>query len=238
MKTSIVCRVLHNWISVALALPLFIVGMSTFFMSHEKSLGSLVIAYTNTPLELKDLLYTPDGRQLLATKHGVFKLLDNKIEPVYALKNYEIRTLELLNDGRVLAAGKHGLWMSSTDEDWIKLYIADIHGMHIQPQNWYLITKEQGILISKDQGLNWENEPNITHLLNTMTDKRPRLLSEFMRDLHTGKALLGKNYEWIWADLLALVLVILTLSGIYMWWKTRKRKRQREELKAASTSIE
>ncbi len=224
MKTSFGSRVLHNWVSVALVLPLFIVGMSTFFMSHEKSLGSFVIAYTDAPLELKDLLYTPDGRQFLATKNGVFQLLDNKIESVDALQNYEIRTLELLSDGRILAAGKHGLWLGSADGHWAKLYDADVHGMQIQSQSWYLITKEQGVLISKDQGMNWENESSIMLSLTTMTDKQPLQLGKFMHDLHTGKALMGKHYEWIWADLLALVLVILALTGIYMWWKTQKRK--------------
>lgn len=224
MNAPFSSRVLHNWVSVALVLPLFIVGMSTFFMSHEKSLGSFVIAYTDAPLELKDLLYTPDGRQLLATKNGVFQLFDDRVEPVDALQNHEIRNLELLGDGRVLAAGKHGLWLGGAEGRWEKLHKADIHGIHVQSESWYLITKEQGVLISKDQGLSWENESSIAQSLTTMADKRPLQLGKFMHDLHTGKALMGAHYEWIWADLLALVLVMLSLTGIYMWWKTQKRK--------------
>jgi hypothetical protein len=214
MKNPVSARGVHNWISVALVLPLFIIGMSTFFMTHEKSLGNFVIAYTDAPLELKDLLYTTDGRQFLATKNGVFQLVNNKLEPIYALQGHEIRTLELLNDGHVLAAGKHGLWLGKTDGNWIKLYDADIHGMQIQSQTWYLITKEQGVLSSKDQGLSWKNDLNISQALATMNDKQPLQLAKFMHDLHTGKALLGNHYEWIWADLLALVLVLLSLTGI------------------------
>lgn len=224
MKASFSSRVLHNWLGVALVLPLFIVGMSTFFMSHEKSLGSIVVAYTDTPLELKDLLYTPDGRQLLATKNGVFERIDQKMKALEGLQNNEIRTLDLLSDGSVLAAGKLGLWKEETNGNWTKLYDADIHGIQIHSQNWYLVTKEQGVLSSKDQGLSWESESNIMQSLTTISEKRPLQLGKLMHDLHTGKFFMGKHYEWIWADSLALVLVILSLTGIYRWWKSQKRK--------------
>ena len=224
MKFSFSSRAVHNWLSVALVLPLFMVGMSTFFMSHEKSLGNVVIAYTQDPLELKDILYTSDGRQLLASKSGVFQLNGDKFEAIKALQNDDIRTLDLTQNGEVLAAGKHGLWVGSVKGQWRKLNDADIHGIQVRAQSWYLITKEQGVLVSTDQGLHWEKEQNINQALSAMDHKHPVLLGDFMEDLHSGKAIMGKQYEWIWADLLALVLVILSLTGIYMWWKSQKRK--------------
>lgn len=223
-KNTFSSRLLHNWVSVALVLPLFIVGMSTFFMSHEKSLGGFIIGYTSEPMELKDLLHTPDGGTFLATKNGLYQLINNKLVPVEALQNDEIRVLELLDDGRLLAAGKYGLWLQDPDANWQKLHHADIHGIQILPERWYLITKEQGVLISIDRGLSWQSENNITQLLNAMDNKRPLQLGKLMNDLHTGKALMGHHYQWIWSDLLALVLVLLSLTGIYMWWKSQKRK--------------
>jgi hypothetical protein len=215
--------VLHNWVSVALVLPLFIVGISTFFMSHENALGQLVIGYSTEAVEIKDLLNTPDGRIYLATKSGVYQVTNNTLTPIKALSS-EIRVLELLDDGRMLAAGKHGLWLNEPNVGWKKLHHGDIHGMQILSRRWYLITKEQGVLLSNDQGQSWQQELQITQLLNAMPNKRPLKLGKLMRDLHTGKALMGTHYQWIWADILALVLVILALTGIFMWWKSQKRK--------------
>ncbi len=222
-KHAFSTRVLHNWVSVALVLPLFIVGMSTFFMTHDKALGQTIIGYTSEAVEIKDLLKTSDGRTFLATKNGVYQAIDNKLTAIKALSS-EIRVLEQLDDGRLLAAGKYGLWLGEHNNNWKKLHNADIHGMQILAEHWYLVTKEQGLLFSYDQGQNWQQEQQIAKLLGTMESKRPLQLGKLMKDLHTGKALMGKKYEWIWADILALVLVILALTGIYMWWKSQKRK--------------
>ncbi|MBL4879893.1 MAG: PepSY domain-containing protein [Oleispira sp.] len=220
---SFSARVLHNWFSIALVLPLFIVGMSTFFMSHEEALGQYVIGYSSEAAEIRDLLTTTDGRTFLATKEGAYQATENTLIPIEALSS-EIRMLEQLNDGRILAAGKYGLWISESEGAWVKRYSGDIHGVQIEAQLWYLITKRQGVVISRDQGLSWQKEPQVDQLLSSLEGKRPLMLGDFMKDLHTGEALLGKKYEWIWADILAFVLVLLSLTGVYMWWKSQKRK--------------
>ncbi len=224
MKTVIGSRTLHNWIGIVLVVPLFIVGMSTFFMSHEKSLGNFVIAYTNDPLELKDILHTPDGRLLLATKNGVYERHGDTWAVIDSLQGQDVRSLEILAGGQVLAAGKQGLWVEVDGGSWQQRHDADIQGLQVYLNNWYLVTKEQSILISHDQGGSWQPAASLTNSLSALNVKRPLQLNKFMHDLHTGKALLGKHYEWIWADLLALVLVLLSLTGVYMWWKSQKRK--------------
>jgi len=224
-------RVLHNWFSIALVLPLFIVGMSTFFMSHEKALGQYVIAYTDEAAEIRDLLATADGRTFLATKAGAYQATSvqeqgkDKIvfAPIEELSS-EIRILEQLNDGRILAAGKHGLWLSEADGLWQQRYSGDVHGVQIEAQLWHVITKRKGVLMSRDQGLSWQKDSQIDQFLSSLQGKRPLMLGDFMKDLHTGEALLGREYEWIWADILAFVLVLLSLTGVYMWWKSQKRK--------------
>ncbi len=224
MKTVITSRTLHNWLSVALVVPLFIVGMTTFFMAHEKSLGDIVIGYSHEPIELKDILYTPNGRKLLASKVGVFEYLDGGLVAIDSFHGQDIRTLELLDDGQILAAGKRGLWLESSNGSWSKHHDGDIHGLQVYLNDWYIVTKMQGVLVSEDRGGSWQEEPNYSNSLENLSVKSPLQLGKFMNDLHTGKALLGKHYEWIWQDLLALVLVILSLTGIYMWWKSQKRK--------------
>ena len=220
---GVTSRLLHNWISVALVLPLFAVGMSTFFMTHEKALGQYVIGYTTEGVEIKDVLNTADGRLFLATKNGLYQATASTFTPIQELRS-EIRVLEVLDDGRLIAAGKQGLWLQDLTGTWNVLHQSDIHGLQILPELWYIVTKEQGVLTSLDEGMTWQQEFKIEQLLGTMENKRPLQLGKFMNDLHTGKALMGKQYKWIWADVLALALVLLALSGIYMWWRSQTRK--------------
>ncbi len=195
-------------------------------MSHEDALGEYVIGYTNEAMEVRDLLKTSNGRTLFATKEGVYEAKNkNTLIPVEALSS-EIRVLEQLNDGRIFAAGKYGLWLGEVNGLWVKRYSGDIHGVQIEKNRWYLTTKKQGVVFSADQGLSWQAEPQIDLLLCTLDGKRPLKLGNLMEDLHTGKALLGDEYEWIWSDILASVLVFLSLTGIYMWWKSQKRKQE------------
>lgn len=217
-------RTLHNWIGAVLVLPLFIIGMSTFFMSHEKTIGQTVIGYTNQAAQIRALLKTADGRILLATKQGVYeKNIENTLIPIEAL-NSEIRVLEQLNDGRILAGGKYGLWLSEPNHSWVKRYDGEIRGVQINSKHWYLATTKQGVVVSLDEGLSWQTDLQIKQLVNSLNAKQPLILSDFMKDLHTGEALLGSEYEWVWADILAFVLVFLALTGIYMWWKSQRRK--------------
>lgn len=44
-------------------------------------------------------------------------------------------------------------------------------------------------------------------------------LSKIIMDIHTGKLFLGKQYEWIWIDLLGYACVGLGLTGLVMWMR-------------------
>lgn len=60
-------------------------------------------------------------------------------------------------------------------------------------------------------------------------------LGKLMLDLHTGRAFLGKEAEWIWIDLLGLVWVFLGGTGLYLWWhaQTRRRNVARKQFEAS-----
>ena len=48
-------------------------------------------------------------------------------------------------------------------------------------------------------------------------------LKNLIMDMHTGKAFLGKSAEWIWIDVLGIVLCLLSLTGVWVWWQGRRR---------------
>jgi uncharacterized iron-regulated membrane protein len=50
-------------------------------------------------------------------------------------------------------------------------------------------------------------------------------LHQFMRELHSGAYFFGKGPgEMIWSNVLGWILVLLSLTGLWMWWKTQQQK--------------
>lgn len=65
-------------------------------------------------------------------------------------------------------------------------------------------------------------------------DARTRVLTRerLVRDLHSGR-FFGLWAKWL-ADLLALVLVALSVSGVWLWWRTRREFPKRIAARASS----
>ena len=65
----------------------------------------------------------------------------------------------------------------------------------------------------------------VTAYARTMPE-RPLTLGNLVMDLHTGKAFLSKDTQWLWIDATGAVMTFLGLSGLVVWWRTRRRKAQ------------
>ncbi len=213
----------HIWISVIFTLPLFVVGMTTFFIAHEKSLGMKDISLGTKIQEIEDFIMLPDSTNLIATKGGVFWMRPEGPKSIVELEHNEYRHLTPLIGGKILASGKQGLWLGTIGGKWTQLSDADIHEIHVNDTRWTLITKEQGVQVSSDNGLTWNRDASIDAMI-TLLPEQPMSLNKWVMDLHTGKAIFGKQLEWIWIDFLGFVLILVSLTGIYMWWKSKRRK--------------
>lgn len=236
-------RTWHNWISVILSLPILIVAVTAVFIAHNHELELKEIDVTGAvswlpgygeaemkamKTEVRASLATPDGRQWLGTKAGLYEVADGQARQVEALGGAEVRDLAAASFGLVVAA-KNGIWVQG-GEGWRKAVKGDAWNANPQADGSIAVTlKDRGVLTSRD-GRDWSENTLASAALAAMPAEtlvaKPITLGNLVMDLHTGKAFFGKEWEWIWIDLVGLVMAFLGGTGVYMWWRAERRKRE------------
>jgi hypothetical protein len=215
----------HTWGSVALGLPLLLVGLTTFFIAHEKPLGTKDIVVplggqASEPAEIRASLRI-GNEQWLSTKQGVFRLEGDRAIRLGGSPNDEIRDM-VSAGGAVLLAGKKALWRYENGQA-TQAYKADCWQVAADGAGFAAACKNVGLLVSAD-GKAWQTRA--VQFPERATDEAPTgtPLSKIIMDMHTGKFFLGKEYEWIWIDLLGLACVGLGITGLVMWMRGRRQR--------------
>lgn len=236
----------HTWWSVALAAPIMIVSVTAIFIAHDKSLALKEIpvaadwlpGYAATPAmmpELRAIHRGPDGREHVATNYGLFVRSGDRVEPIEALGKTDIRTLTQAGD-TLLAAGKTGVW-ALRGGAWEQLLRGDAWSAGAAPDGTLVAAiKDRGALMSSDGGRTWQIDDSVRQGLATYASgltAQPLTLHKLVMDLHTGKAFFGKEYEWLWIDIVGAAMAFLTASGLVMWWRARRQKRLMAEAAGA-----
>ena len=229
----------HAWWSVVLALPIVIVSMTAVFIAHEDALG-----LKNVPLPASLRLNSEDkavarsievralhmhsGTAFVATKYGLLRQREDELDAVAPLTGVEVRGLASAGDTLFVAA-KNGVW-ALRDGEWRLAYKGETWSVSPLPGGDVAIaTKGSGLLLSRDSGITWESNPDLVDALSRhVADAGPQkiTLHKLIMDMHTGKAFFGKEYEWLWIDIVSGTMVFLTFSGLFIWWRGRRRKRQ------------
>ncbi|MBS4053076.1 MAG: PepSY domain-containing protein [Methylomonas sp.] len=225
----------HAWLSIVLSIPLFLVGVTAVLIAHNKTLGLKDMPLnwlSDSPMraaelpEIRASLSSRDGRRFLGGKSGLYVLQHDKIHAVAALAGSEVRSLSE-NQQLLVAAGSMGAWLLN-GETWRAVYRKPVHQAHIGADNSiFLATVEHGLLVSRDLGASWQADQPSLAALQTLPPAAVRenySFNKLVMDVHTGKAFMGKSWEWLWIDCLGLLLVFLALSGVYLWWQGQKRQ--------------
>lgn len=215
----------HTWGSVTLGLPLLLVGLTTIFIAHEKRLGTKdivlpVSAITRDSVEIRASVRV-GNEQWLSTKRGIFRLDGEHATPLEGSPQDEIRDMVSAGD-MVLLAGQKGLWLYAQGHATL-VYKADCWQLAAQSEGYVAACKDVGLLISKD-GKEWQTRAVQFPEQTTATAQTGIPLSKIIMDMHTGKLFFGKQYEWIWIDLLGLACVGLGLTGLVMWMRGRRQR--------------
>lgn len=236
----------HRKLGVVFVLPMLIVGVTSIFMAHDKSLGFEKVMVNAGWLpgygedmmkmerqEIKAGLVLPGGEQLVGTKMGLYRFVGGKITPVPGFESRDIKGLAH-HDGRIFVGAKMGLWGSSRDGGWEKLYNKEIHSINISHDGRILLaTHDEGLMISGDGGKTWSGSPELMKTLESipvMATAQTGMISlkKLIDDMHTGKAFFGKKLEWIWVDILAVLIIFFTAGGFYFWiWKKQRKAEPR-----------
>ncbi|MFQ3576702.1 MAG: PepSY domain-containing protein [Cytophagales bacterium] len=242
----------HLWIGVLLSFPIIVVGLTAILIAHKKSFDKWVI---NAPvlqekyqkLEFKEIraVANSNGYDYLATKNGLFVLNeDDEWQKVINTENAEFKQL-LKTQEAIIAIGKNGLWKISGLESE---KISSLESLHLSLEDngkWVLTTKN-GILSSHDQGKTWNPDSFLNESIQQITmvnmekddekeGKAGIKFNKLVMDMHTGKFFTGKEYEWLWIDIVGGSLVLLTLTGLWMWVIKQKAK---HKLKKALSKTE
>ena len=217
----------HTWGSVLLGVPLLLVGLTTFFIAHDKALGTREITVpigsnvgpkAAATLEIRSAARI-GAEQWIGTPHGIFRLDGAHAIAINGAPKDEIRDLVAAGNA-VLLAGKKALWRYD-DGQAAQILKADC--WQVSAGDGYTAAcKEVGLLESKD-GKQWQARSVEFPASALAAASSGTPLSKIILDIHTGKLFFGKQYEWIWIDLLGLACVGLGITGLVMWMRGRRR---------------
>lgn len=228
----------HIWVSIILALPLFIVGTSAVFIAHKQSLGTEEVrvdakwlpgyrmaAASAANAEARAVLTTRSGETLIGAQDGLYRLEAGKPVRVGGFAAVPVRALAEAAFGCVLAA-KSGIWLDA-GEGWTRVLAGDGWSASVLPDGRVAVAvKEAGLLFSSD-GRTWSSDPELSEALAVIAKRvedKPLTLGKLVMDLHTGQALFGKAGEWIWIDALGIAMCLLAMTGVVMWRRGRVRR--------------
>lgn len=223
MKHSI--RNWHTWVSLALGLPLLLVGLTTVFIAHDKALGTrdvlLPAGWGGAPARMREIraVLEDDARHWLGTTDGVFRLENGVAVALEGGPEDEIRALAAAGDA-VLMAGKRGLWRYA-DGAAEQVHRGDCWQVVAGAGGYAAACKDAGLLSSGD-GIAWQ--PRAVDFAAGAPPATGLSLQKLIMDIHTGKLFFGKNAEWIWIDLVGLSTVGLALTGFVMWMRGRRAR--------------
>ena len=238
MKIGFNTRSWHFWISAALAAPILIVSTTAVLIAHDKSLGLKEIPVSAGWLpgyaapgrkaaqetELRAALVARDGSTWLGVKGGLVRTQDGAGRVVAAFTGEEVRSLAETAAG-ILVATKKGVWLGSGDS-WQQVLRGEAWQIGSGADGrLHAVVKDRGLLESNDGGRQWQPAAAMAALAALPKPPAEEMtLGKLVMDLHTGKALLGKNAEWLWIDAIGMVMSFLSATGIYLWWRGLRRK--------------
>lgn len=230
-------RTWHAWLSVILSLPLFIVGVTALFIAHGKTLGlnkmdidalwlpGYAMAVSKQEPVVVKAAIAADGVWYVGGKTGLFILRAGRAEAVDALRGADVRSIAGAT-GKLVVGAKTGVWLGGGN-DWRRLHDIEVFTAGTLPDGAiFAAPTTGGLVVSRDDGRTWLNDAAAIDALALLPVVREETLTmnRLIMDLHTGKAFLGKHWEWLWIDILGGIMIFLSLTGVYLWWMGQRRK--------------
>lgn len=218
----------HIWLGVVFAIPLIVIGLTTTLLAFQQNfaLDRYFVSSKYFPgyndekagkkIELKAYFENNDYKYYGYKNALYIKLRDDEPKQVDFFNNMEIRKIGIY-DGKLLVGTKNGLYMQNgtTYENVLKKEIWD-----------FFVSKDVHI-VAKDSIYVCKNDFNECKQEQQSIPTKPLgeiSIKQLVLDLHTGKALFGKSFEWIWQVIFGVLVLFFVYSGFYLWYKKKFRQ--------------
>ncbi len=227
-------RILHKWIGIIFLFPAFLISITAILLALNGVLNLDKIK-TNIPTmakqynspEIKSVCFTP-SKDFIGSKNGLIVAQNDSCYIVPELSGFDIKSIIAVGD-TVFIASKQGLWKYHNNS-FIQIFEKDIHSISLYKNNMIVVSLgKKGFEIVDFNGNIIENEKkskNIEKQLAALSSEQPQTLHKLVMGLHTGEAIVGKTLESYWIALCGLQLLLLTLTGCWFVFKTKKTRKQ------------
>lgn len=227
----------HRWVGAAALLGLLLLAVTGVMLIHGGAWrlfryrvptvwfpGYRSASYRAAETRPTATLALPNGVTVIGTKHGLYYLGERSLWPVQDLPKREVMSLAARGE-RVLVAMRGGAWLLEGGR-WRAIYRGEIFGAGFSDENRLAVASwSRGLLISSDGGRAWQPLPDLAEAMASLPLPAELPLTRVLYDVHTGVAFLGTDGDWIWVDALGGALLLLTVSGGFLWLRARRRSR-------------
>lgn len=247
-------RRIHLWVAALLALPLTLMAVSGILIS-VRSISSIKVpmrwmSSETVPERLPMLAYTEgaDGRRWIGNSQGLWLVQQGEARQVPAFSGESIVGLaQVGGQSSPVVATSMALWFEQ-DGRWQVASRGRVRQLaNLADGRVVAIAGGRGEM-ANGRALTTEDGHSWTPYGPAMQSNKllPALatpevaLQQFMRELHSGAYFFGKGKgEIFWGNLIGWVLGLLSLTGLWMWWKSQQRlegRTQRGKAEVPSTS--
>jgi hypothetical protein len=243
-------RRIHLWVAVILAIPMVLMAGSGILISMRSVMQVQVplswLGSEKVPERLPIMAYleTADGTVWIGNAQGLNAITAAGAKPVDAFAGQEIVGLAALPGKATPAvATRMAIW-TETDGNWQAVKRGRVRQLSSLPDGRVLaISGGRGEMADGRPMVTRDGEDWMPYKAAMQANKQlPALdkpsvaLHQFMRELHSGAYFFGKGPgEMAWSNVMGWVLVLLSLTGLWMWVK---RERQNARERAATRAKE
>ena len=221
---------LHKFAGLSAGLVILILGITGFFINHDKWGFLYTTTFKNVPQTTKEAdnrlfdAYWIDSKdnshRIVGGKRGIFESYDNS-KSFKKMTNLQCMSIKSDKDG-IYAATSDGIY-KLIDSSWqfFALEGEYINALSLSKNSIVAIIEKHELIVLQ------KNDAKI--LTRTVVEVDSSKLSEsitlarFVRDLHYGRGLFDGDISLLINDYGAIIISFLAISGYLIWWLIHKK---------------
>lgn len=237
---KLTARRIHLWIAIALVIPFIIMACSGILISMRTVTKIQVpmswMGAESVPDRLPIMVYLEhsDGSVWIGNAKGLSQITKGQVKKIDEFSGQEVIGLaQFKNQAMPVVATRMAVWVMKGSE-WTAVKRGRVRQLNNLPNGDVLaIAGGRGEFADGKPWVSQDgNEWNIYNKAIMLNKQLPALenptvaLHQFMREIHSGAFVLGKGIgEMIWSNVLGWVLLVLSLTGLWMWRRKERIKR-------------